>query len=105
MAISVTAPAITSITISPSGTITPGTAITATVAYTPGTSQGGSATQTLTGVVTDTTTGQTGQLTQTFTISGSVVTDPTVVTVSDTGNHTWAKTSDNGSTAIFTTTA
>lgn len=100
----VTPPSITSIAITPGGSITPGTIITATVTYVQGTSQA-PATQTLTGIVTDSVTGQTGQLTQTFTVSSSTISDPTTVLVADTGNHTWTKISDSGTIAIFTATA
>ena len=104
MAAPVAAPSITSIVIVPSGTITPGALITATVTYVPGSSET-PVTQTLTGVATDSTTGQTGQFTQSFTVAGPTVTDPTAVTVSDTGARTWTKTSDTGTVAIFTATA
>ncbi len=100
----VSAPSITSIVITPTGTITPGALITATVTYVPGTSTA-AATQTLAGTVTDSATGQTGQLTQTFTVDGSPAADPTAVTVADTGSRTWAKVSDSGTVAVFTATA
>jgi hypothetical protein len=104
MATAVSAPSITSIVITPAGTIPPGTLITATVTYVPGTSTM-AVIQTLTGTVTDSATGQTGQLTQTFTVQGAVVQDPAMLSVADTGNRTWTKTSDNGTVAVFTATA
>jgi hypothetical protein len=100
----VSAPSVTSVVITPAGTITPGTLITATVTYVKGTSQT-PATQTLTGTATDTATGQAGQLTQTFTVAGTTVQDVTAVTVADTGGRTWTKTGDTGTVATFTATA
>lgn len=104
MATPVSPPSVTSVVISPAGAIPAGALITATVIYVHGTSTA-PVTQTLTGTATDSTTGQTGQLTQTFTVPGTIVQDPTTVTVSDTGSRTWTKTSDSGMVATFTATA
>jgi hypothetical protein len=103
----VAAPSVTSISFNQTS-YTPGQTITATVTYVKGTSQTPTtATQTLTGTVTDSVTGQTGTLNQTFTVAvaGPTVSDATAPTVTDTGNHTWVKTSDSGTVAVFTTTA
>lgn len=103
-AVPVSAPSITSIVITPSGTFSPGATITATVAYVKGTSES-PVTQTLTGTATDSVTGQTGTLSQTFTTAGGTVSDTTVPTVADTGSRAWTKTSDSGTVAVFTATA
>jgi ribosomal protein L19 len=94
----VSAPTITSISFDKT-TYLPGDTITATVNYTQGTSD---SIQTLTGTVTDSTTGRTGTLQQTFTVQ---VKDTTTVSVTDSGNRTWTKASDTGSVAKFTATA
>jgi hypothetical protein len=98
------APSITSITFDKTA-YNSGDLIQATVAYVAGTSGGQPSTQTLTGTATDSVTGQSGALTVTFTVSGQTVKDPTAVTVSDSGNRSWAKVSDNGSVAVFTAAA
>lgn len=92
------APSITSITFDKASYL-PGNVITATVNYTVGTSD---ATQTLTGTATDSTTGKTGSLQVNFTVQKN---DTTTISVSDSGNRTWTKVSDNGSVAQFTATA
>lgn len=97
-------PTISSITFD-KASYAPGDKITATVHYTPGTSGGTGTTQTLTGTATDTATSATGTLTVTFITGNAVVTDPTTVTVTDTGGHTWTPVSDAGGAAVFTTTA
>lgn len=98
MASSATPPVIKTITFD-QNSYTPGETITATVAYTPGVS---TQTQNFTGTAVDSTTGQEGQLSVTFTAD---VNDTTTVSVSDTGNRTWTKASDNGSSAVFTAIA
>lgn len=78
----------------------PGQTITATVTFTPGTSE---QTTSLTGTATDKTTSQTGKLTVTF---ATVAPDPTTVSAADTGNRTWTQTSPAGGTvATFTAVA
>lgn len=76
----------------------PGATINATVKVTPG---GSESAVTFTGTATDTTTGQTGEMTGTFNVQ---TTDPTTVTVSD-GTRTWAKISDDGTTSVWQATA
>lgn len=91
-------PAITSIGFD-QNVYTPGQLITVTVTYTAGVSP---STQTLSGTATDSVTGQVGQLSVTFTVMTG---NTTTVAVADSGGRTWAKQSDNGSVAVFTSVA
>lgn len=104
MAEPVTPPSITSVAFDKPSGYSPGDLITATVTYTAGSSQT-PVTQTLTGTATDSVTGQSGQLTQTFTVAGAPVSDDTSVEVSDTGSRTWTLVADTGTVATFTATA
>jgi len=82
----------------------PGDTITLTVSYTADTPSVNPVTETATANVTD----AAGTVTATST-APFVVNEPVsagdVVSVTDTGNHTWAEQSDSGSVAVFTTTA
>src|ERR1700722_5305833 len=103
----VSAPSITSIAFDKTS-YTAGSTITATVTYVRGTRQTGpSVPQPLIGTAPDQAPGQTGQLSQTFTVgaAGATVQDSTTPTVSDSGGRTWTKTSDTGTVAVFTATA
>lgn len=86
---------------------TPGQVITLTVNYTADTpAAGGGTPQVLTAtvVITDSTGVQTASASAPFTVTtGGAPGD--VVSVTDTGNHTWAQQSDSGSVAVFTTMA
>ncbi len=94
-----TAPVITSVTFD-QASYPPGAKITATVNYTPGSSQV-SFTASIT--VTDSANGQTASKSAGFAVTEA---DPTSVTgFSDTGSRTWTKVSDSGGVAVFTATA
>jgi hypothetical protein len=85
---------------------TPGQVITLTVNYTPDTAGTGGTPQTFTAtvVITDASGTQTATAAAPFVIAGSV-SGGDVVSVTDTGGHTWVQQSDSGSVAVFTTTA
>ena len=76
-----------------------GDLMTATVNYSPGTSD---TVQQFTGTATDETTNLTGQLTVTFVVAAN---DPTTLDASDNGGHTWTPVSDDGAVAVFTAKA
>lgn len=93
------APSISSITFDQSA-YAPGETITATVTYAPGVSLD---TETFTGIPTDNVSNLQGAtVTENFQISQN---DTTSVAVSDSGNRTWTKVSDNGTVAVYTATA
>lgn len=92
------APVITSITFDKPA-YNPGDTITATIAFTPGSS----AQQiNFTGTATDSATGEVGTMTSTFTVA---TTDATTVSASDDGNRTWTVTPVDAASATATATA
>lgn len=104
----VSAPTITSIAFDKTA-YNVGDLVTATVTYVDGKSSTAPAPSSVsfTGTALDSVTNQSGTLTVNFTVDTTPVTstDPSAVTVTDSGARTWAKASDNGSVAKFTTTA
>jgi hypothetical protein len=82
----------------------PGDTITLTVDYTADTPGVNPTTFTATTTVTDSGGTVTASDSAPFVVNEAVSAGD-VVAVTDTGSHTWAESSDNGSVAVFTTTA
>ena len=100
------APTISSVTTNKSS-YNKGDTISVTINYTPGTSAAGTGTSlTISGTATDEATGQTQPVSGTITLgTPGTNSDATTIKVTDSDGRSYAKQSDDGSKAIFTTTA
>jgi len=92
------APVITSISFDKAA-YNPGETVTATIAFTPGSS---AHIVNFTGTATDSETGETGTMTSTFTVAA---TDATVIEASDDGSRPWTVTPVDAASALATAVA